>query len=143
MKILDKIAIAFGLACLAWACSGCSATALSASEPAAHSTQRWGDLRSGHQLGDNLVADAAPGEPVACAGRPDEASCYRAAYRAATERARVLAAQPFAAEAYAEPFAPEESPAPGSQAMAEQIREGEAISAIHEVEERMRAAVQP
>jgi hypothetical protein len=116
---------------------GCSATALSAAGPAEHSPNRWVDIATEQQLCDRLGGvDCAE-----CAGRPDEASCYRAAYLAAQSLRR--SENPFAAEEYVEPFAADEAPAPGSPAMAEQIREGEAIDALHLVEEQLSAAVRP
>ena len=137
MYIWDKRLMIFGLACLAWALSGCSATALTASEPAARSPNRWGDIATEQQLCDRLGGDGC----AECAGRPDEASCYRRAYIAA--RTPRHAENPFAAEDYVDPFAAEESPEPGSPEMTEQIREGEATDALHLVEERMSAAVRP
>ena len=134
----NKIAIAFGLACLAYGLAGCSATALSAAEPAGHSPQRWGDIAGEQQLCARLGGDGC----AECAGRPDAAACYRLSYLSAV-RAASRAANPFAMDAYVDPFAPEEAPAPGSQAMAEQIQEGAATNAIHLVEERLSAAVQP
>lgn len=142
MRAIDKISIAFGLACLAYGLSGCSAANFE-TRPPTDGAQRWGDLRSGSQLGDDLVADAAPAERVACAGRPDEAACYRSAYRSAMERARVLAAQPFASEAYVAPFVLDETPAPNSPAKAEQIREGAALGDLHDAEEMLIEMVQP
>ena len=72
----DARAIAFGLACLAYGLSGCSATALSAAGPAEHSPNRWGDIATEQQLCDRLGGE----DCSECAGRPDEAACYRAAY---------------------------------------------------------------
>ena len=132
--------IIFSLACLTLACvSGCSATALTASEPAARSANRWGDMATERQLCERLGGD----DCTTCSGRPDEAACYRDAYRAGEDSARKRAAQPFALEDYVDPFAAEKSPAPGSPAMAEHIREGEATDALHLVEEQLREAVRP
>jgi hypothetical protein len=138
MCIWDKRLMIFGLACLAWALSGCSATALTASEPAARSPNRWGDLATERQLCERMGGVGC----AACAGNPDEAACYRQSYRLVVQRRSDHAANPFDPDT-SDPFEPEESPAPDSPELAEQIREGEATDALHLVEERLSAAVRP
>jgi hypothetical protein len=135
MKFMDKIAIAFGLA---YGLVGCSATTLSAAEPAAHSLDRWGDIASERQLCERMGGVGC----AACAGTPDEAACYRQSYRLVVQRRSDHAANPFDPDT-SDPFEPEESPAPDSPELGEQIREGIATDAIHHVEQHLSTMVQP